>query len=94
MNDLKLTWYGDDFTGSTDVMETLALAGLRAVLFLVPPETELLQARFSDVQALGVAGISRALPTDQLAGELEPVFAALSLQELVVEASELQRVAY
>ncbi|MBV9299682.1 MAG: four-carbon acid sugar kinase family protein [Verrucomicrobia bacterium] len=78
MNDLKLTWYGDDFTGSTDVMETLALAGLRAVLFLVPPETELLQARFSDVQALGVAGISRALPTDQLAGELEPVFAALA----------------
>jgi 3-oxoisoapionate kinase len=78
MNDLKLTWYGDDFTGSTDVMETLALAGLRAVLFLTPPETDVLRTRFSDVQAIGVAGISRALPTDQLAGELDPLFAALA----------------
>ena len=78
MNRLKLTWYGDDFTGSTDVMETLALAGLRAVLFLSPPETDILKTRFSGLQAIGIAGISRALPTDQLAGELEPVFAALA----------------
>ncbi|MBP9903617.1 MAG: hypothetical protein KBH45_19345, partial [Verrucomicrobia bacterium] len=29
---LLLAYYGDDFTGSTDVMESLARAGLRTVL--------------------------------------------------------------
>jgi len=32
-----LTFYGDDFTGSTDVLEVLAMAGIPAVLFLTPP---------------------------------------------------------
>ncbi|MBV9672191.1 MAG: four-carbon acid sugar kinase family protein [Verrucomicrobia bacterium] len=78
MRKLKLAWYGDDFTGSTDVMETLALGGFRAALFLAPPTTDFLRARFPDVEAIGVAGISRALPTDQLEKELDPVFAALA----------------
>ena len=30
---LQLAFYGDDFTGSTDAMEALALSGLRTVLF-------------------------------------------------------------
>ncbi|HEY0790227.1 MAG TPA: four-carbon acid sugar kinase family protein, partial [Chthoniobacterales bacterium] len=78
MKRLMLTWYGDDFTGSTDVMETLALAGLRSVLFLAPPDPNLIATRFSDVHAIGVAGVGRALPVDQLADELNPVFAALA----------------
>ena len=32
-----LAYYGDDFTGSADVMEVLTWAGLRTVLFLEPP---------------------------------------------------------
>jgi uncharacterized protein YgbK (DUF1537 family) len=34
---LKLAYYGDDFTGSTDVMESLALMGIPTVLFMEPP---------------------------------------------------------
>ena len=33
MNDLLITFYGDDFTGSTDAMECLELNGIPAVLF-------------------------------------------------------------
>lgn len=31
-----LCYYGDDFTGSTDVLESLFQTGLRTVLFLEP----------------------------------------------------------
>ena len=34
---LLLTFYGDDFTGSTDAMEALTFAGLRTALFFSPP---------------------------------------------------------
>ena len=32
-------WYGDDFTGSTDVLEALALNGVKAVLFTHTPDS-------------------------------------------------------
>ena len=54
-----LTYYGDDFTGSTDVMEVLTWAGLPTVLFLEPPDDRLLQ-RFPEARAIGIAGISRS----------------------------------
>ena len=56
---LKLAWYGDDFTGSTDVLEAVSLAGLEAVLFLRQPDAALL-ARFRHCQAIGLAGDSRS----------------------------------
>ncbi len=78
MNDLILTYYGDDFTGSTDSMEALTLGGVRTVLFLrEPPTPEQLQARFADVQAIGVAGVSRSMSPAQMAAELRPKFAQL-----------------
>ena len=55
-----LAYYGDDFTGSTDVMEALQWAGLRAVLFLDPPGPERL-AKFDGLKAFGVAGWSRTM---------------------------------
>jgi uncharacterized protein YgbK (DUF1537 family) len=60
-NPLLLAFYGDDFTGSTDAMEALALSGLRTVLFFSPPSASLLQDKFSDLRCLGVAGTSRAM---------------------------------
>jgi uncharacterized protein YgbK (DUF1537 family) len=74
---LRLTWYGDDFSGSTDVMEALTLAGLRAVLFLSPPQPEALSDRFAGLHAAGVAGTSRAMTPEQMEAELRPKFAAL-----------------
>ena len=75
-DDLLLAFYGDDFTGSTDVMEALACAGLRTVLFLRPPTAEDL-GRFPGVRAAGVAGVSRSLSPAGMDAELRPVFAGL-----------------
>lgn len=74
---LLMSFYGDDFTGSTDSMEALALGGVKTVLFLAAPTRELLASRFGDVQAFGVAGVSRALAPDEMERELLPIFTAL-----------------
>lgn len=54
-----LTYYGDDFTGSTDVMEALSSNGVETVLFLKQP-SEALLARFAGARAFGLAGTSRS----------------------------------
>lgn len=58
-------------------MEALALNGLRSVLFLSPPSRELLQTKFPAVEAVGVAGSSRAMTPAQMEAALPPVFTAL-----------------
>ena len=72
--ELLLTFYGDDFTGSTDSMEALSLNGVPTVLFLEPPEADDV-ARFATCRALGVAGISRSQTPEWMSRELPPVFA-------------------
>lgn len=56
---LLLSYYGDDLTGSTDVMEALSLNGVQTVLFLTPPSEKQL-APFTDYKAIGLAGTSRS----------------------------------
>ena len=73
---LWLAYYGDDFTGSTDVMESLARAGLRTVLFLRPPTRRQLAA-FPGLRAFGIAGGSRAMSPAQMRRELPGAFKAL-----------------
>ena len=68
---LLLTFYGDDFTGSTDALEQLTLAGVRAVLFIEPPTKKQL-AHFKNLQAIGVAGLTRSLRPDAMETELRP----------------------
>ena len=68
MKNLLLTYYGDDFTGSTDVLEAMTLGGAKTVLFLDTPQPEEL-AQFSDVQVIGIAGISRAISPEQMEQE-------------------------
>ncbi len=54
-----VAYYGDDFTGSTDVMEALASHGVNTVLFTrLPTAAEF--APFMDYQAFGLAGTSRS----------------------------------
>jgi uncharacterized protein YgbK (DUF1537 family) len=74
---LLLTFYGDDFTGSADVMEALALNGVRSVLFLSPPSRGLLAEKFPAVEAVGVAGASRAMTPSQMEAALPSAFTAL-----------------
>ncbi len=77
MKKYLITFYGDDFTGSTDAMECLEINGLRAVLFLEPPTPEQVATLPGEVQAIGVAGVSRTMSPAQMDGELIPKFTAL-----------------
>lgn len=56
---ILLSYYGDDLTGSTDVMEALSLGGVPTVLFTHVPDAALL-ARFAEYRAVGLAGTSRS----------------------------------
>lgn len=75
-NQLRLAYFGDDFTGSTDALEFLSRAGLRTALFLEPPSRERLAA-MPALDALGVAGLTRSLPPAAMEAVLRPAFAAL-----------------
>lgn len=77
MTDLLYAFYGDDFTGSTDVLEQLAEGGVPAILFLRQPDAALL-ARFPDVRAIGMAGDARSRSPGWMDRHLPPAFAALS----------------
>lgn len=76
MSKLLLTFYGDDFTGSTDALEQLTFAGVRTALFIVPPTPAQLR-QFPGLQAVGVAGMTRSLPPDAMEEELRPAFKTL-----------------
>lgn len=71
--DLLLSYYGDDFTGSTDVMEALAGNGIPTVLFTRLPD-ESTRARFPGVRAVGLAGTSRSQTPAWMDQELPAVF--------------------
>jgi len=73
---LIATFYGDDFTGSTDALEALAVHGLGPVLFLKPPEPGQV-ARFPDCRAVGVAGESRSRSPEWMSAHLPAVFQQL-----------------
>ena len=74
---LRLAFYGDDFTGSTDALEVLAFAGVRSALFVEPPSAEMLE-RFEGLEAVGVAGDSRAMTPAEMDDHLPGVFDALA----------------
>ena len=75
-NRLLMVFYGDDFTGSTDALEFLSRAGIKTVLFIAPPTKEQLQ-RYKGLQAIGVAGMTRAMSPEGMENELQPAFTAL-----------------
>lgn len=73
---LLLTYYGDDFTGSTDAMEVMAAAGIPTVLCLEPPTAELLE-RFPEARCVGLAGSARGRSPEWMDTELPKAFASL-----------------
>jgi uncharacterized protein YgbK (DUF1537 family) len=74
---LLVSFYGDDFTGSTAVMEVLTFAGLPTVLFLGPPTGEQL-ARFERYRGIGIAGVARSQSTEWMEINLPPIFQTLA----------------
>ena len=71
-----VAFYGDDFSGSTDVMEVLAANGLETVLFLDVPEGRHLE-RFPNCRAVGIAGCSRSQSPAWMDSHLPQIFRAL-----------------
>ena len=70
---LELSYYGDDFTGSTDVLEALSGNGVPTVLFTrVPTEAQL--GSFPGVRAIGLAGDSRSRPPAWMDDHLPAAF--------------------
>ncbi|ARP66948.1 Hrp-dependent type III effector protein [Mesorhizobium sp. WSM1497] len=76
MQDLLLSYYGDDLTGSTDVMEALELGGVPTVLFMRQPDAALL-SRFGHCRATGLAGTSRSETPQWMDTHLRDAFAWL-----------------
>jgi uncharacterized protein YgbK (DUF1537 family) len=62
-------WYGDDFTGATDTLASLAERDIRALLFLRIPTAEQLTAA-GPLDAIGIAGATRSMTPDAMATEL------------------------
>ena len=74
---LRLAFYGDDFTGSTDALEVLAFAGLRCALFLAVPSAEALR-ELGPFDAIGIAGDSRGMSPAEMDSQLPAVLAAMA----------------
>jgi uncharacterized protein YgbK (DUF1537 family) len=72
-----LGWYGDDFTGATDTLAVLTQGGLRAMLFLGVPDARQQEAAAlalgGPLDAVGIAGASRAMAPEAMGVEIEPV---------------------
>ena len=76
-SDLRLAFYGDDFTGSTDALEVLAFAGLRCALFLRVPDAATLR-ELGPFDAVGIAGDSRGMSPAEMDEALPSVLASLA----------------
>ena len=74
---LRLAFYGDDFTGSTDALEVLAFAGLRCALFLAVPSADTLR-ELGPFDAIGIAGDSRGMSPAEMDSRLPAVLAAMA----------------
>jgi uncharacterized protein YgbK (DUF1537 family) len=74
---LRLAYYGDDFTGSTDTLSAVVAAGWRAALFLDVPDAADL-ARFGPLDCVGVAGTARAMSPAEMDEALPRVFRGLA----------------
>lgn len=75
-NSLLIAFYGDDFTGSTDALESLSLAGIQTVLFIDPPTKSQL-AKYDGLQAIGVAGMTRSMRPEQMEETLRKAYSEL-----------------
>lgn len=78
MSEHLVAYYGDDLTGSIDVLLQFSRAGYAGRLFLGLPEPAELRAAASEVGVVGIAGIARSLATAELESEVAPALRALT----------------
>ena len=68
----RVAFYGDDFTGSVDVLLQFARRGWSARLFVGRPSEAELAAAAATNDVVGIAGVARSLPTDAIEAEVGP----------------------
>ncbi|WES63141.1 four-carbon acid sugar kinase family protein [Microbacter sp. GSS18] len=86
MSRVRVAYYGDDFTGSVDVLLQFARRGWTGRLFAGLPAPGLLEQAARDVDVVGIAGIARSLTTEELEAEVRPALEALrALRPAVVQ---------
>jgi 3-oxoisoapionate kinase len=68
-----LAFVGDDFTGSTDVMEAFTAAGVPTILFLAPPSTQWVR-RFAGQRCIGLASTARGQTPQWMDAHLPALF--------------------
>lgn len=73
---LVAAFYGDDFTGSTDVMEAWVRSGRDCVLFLDVPTADQVAAAGA-IDVIGVAGLSRSWSPGEMDQRLPQIFDGL-----------------
>jgi len=73
----RLAWVGDDFTGASDTLATLATGGARALLFLDVPTAARLAAA-GPLDAIGVATAVRSMAPGAMRAALAPIAAWLA----------------
>ena len=82
----RVVFYGDDFTGSVDVLLQFARHGWSGRLFVGVPDAALLREAAAEHDVVGIAGIARSLPTDEIGAEVRPALEALrDLEPRVVQ---------
>lgn len=76
----RVAFYADDFTGASDNLAQFHRHGLKSILFFEPPSPERLARTLArgPFDVVGVAGVSRALPTAAMAAEIEPAIESLA----------------
>lgn len=77
MSELRVGYYGDDFTGSVDVLLQFARHGWSGRLFVGVPDAALLREAASSHEVVGIAGIARSLPAAEIEAEVRPALEAL-----------------
>ncbi|MDP3841645.1 MAG: four-carbon acid sugar kinase family protein [Oxalobacteraceae bacterium] len=79
-----LSYYGDDFTGSTDAMEVLSSNGVATLLFLRTPSADEIALAKQTYPAIGIAGISRSKDVAWLDQHLPDVFTRLKQADAAI----------
>lgn len=75
--ELLAGYYGDDVTGSVDVLLQFARRGLRGCLFIGIPAAGQLREAARSHDVVGIAGIARSLAPEPLDDEVRPALEAL-----------------
>ena len=77
MSTLALAFYGDDFTGSADVLMQCARWGMRGSILLGMPTADRLQQEAESNDLVGIAGVTRAMAPGQSAPIIEVMLGRL-----------------